>query len=58
MAGKQERKNHADHMFVEKVYDKILRERGLRREYDIVFDKWFSVKDNRIMESRGKNLVT
>ena len=58
MAGKQEGKNHADHMFVEKVYDKILRERGLRRKYDIVLDRFFPVKDNRVMESRGKNLVT
>jgi len=45
-------------MFVEKVYDKILRERGIHREYDIVFDKWFSVKDNRVMKQAGKNLVT
>ena len=58
MAGKQEGKEHADHIFVEKVYDKILRERWIHREYDIELDRYFSVKDNRVMEQAGKNLVT
>ena len=59
MAGKQEGKEHADHIYTERVYDKMLRERGFHKEYDIVLDRYFSVKDNRIriMESRGKNLV-
>jgi len=55
--GKQEGKEHADHIFIEKVYDKLLRERGMRREYDIEVDRFFSVKDNRFMKQRGNNLV-
>ena len=55
--GKQEGKEHADHIFIEKVYDRILRERGMRREYDIEVDRFFSVKDNRFMKQRGNNLV-
>ena len=56
--GIQEGKEHADHIFIEKVYDKMLRERGMRREYDTELDRFFSVKDNRFMEAEGKNLVT
>lgn len=57
MAGKQEGKEHADHIFIENVYDKMLRERGMRREYDTELDRFFSVKDNRFMKQRGNNLV-
>jgi len=56
--GIQEGKEHADHIFIEKVYDKLLRERGMRREYDTELDRFFSVKDNRVMKQAGKNLVT
>ena len=56
--GIQEGKEHADHIFIENVYDKMLRERGMRREYDTELDRFFSVKDNRFMEAEGKNLVT
>lgn len=52
--GKQEGKEHADHIFIENVYDKMLRERGMRREYDTELDRFFSVKDNRFMEKRVK----
>lgn len=58
MAGKQEGKEHADHIFIENVYDRILRERGMRREYDIEVDKWCVRKYNNIMENEGKNLVS
>ena len=58
MAGKQEGKKHADHIFIEKVYDRILRERGMRREYDIEVDKWFAKKDNSLMKTGGNKLVT
>lgn len=54
MAGKQEGKEHADHIFIEKVYDKLLRERGMRREYDTELDRFFSVKDNSLMKQRVK----
>ena len=56
--GIQEGKEHADHIFIEKVYDKILRERGMKREYDTELDRFFSVKDNRFMEAEGKQFST
>ena len=52
--GIQQGKEHADHIFIENVYDKMLRERGMRREYDTELDRFFSVKDNRFMEKRVK----
>lgn len=55
--GIQQGKEHADHIFIEKVYDKLLRERGMKREYDTELDRFFSVKDNRFMKQRGNNLV-
>ncbi len=54
MAGKQEGKEHADHIFIERVYDKMLRERGIRREYDPELDRYFPIKDNRLMKQRAK----
>ena len=56
--GIQQGKEHADRIFIENVYDKMLRERGMRREYDTELDRFFSVKDNRVMKQAGKNLVT
>lgn len=56
--GIQQGKEHADRIFIENVYDKMLRERGMRREYDIEVDKWCVRKYNNIMENEGKNLVS
>ena len=52
--GIEQGKEHADHIFIEKVYDKLLRERGIRRKYDIELDRFFSVKDNSLMKQRVK----
>jgi len=56
--GIQQGKEHADRIFIENVYDKMLRERGMRREYDTELDRFFSVKDNRFMEAEGKQFST
>lgn len=56
--GIQQGKEHADHIFIENVYDKMLRERGMRREYDTELDRFFSVKDNSLMEAEGKQFST
>ena len=54
MAGKQEGKEHADHIFIEKVYDKLLRERGITKVYDKTLDTTYFRKYNVDMEKRVK----
>lgn len=55
--GIQEGKEHADHIFIEKVYDKLLRERGIVKIHDKELDTTYFRKYNVDMKQRGNNLV-
>ena len=52
--GIQQGKEHADRIFIENVYDKMLRERGITKVYDKTLDTTYFRKYNVDMEQRVK----
>jgi len=50
--------NRHEEDVVDRVYDRILAERGIVKVYDKELDTTYFKKYNRLMENRGEKLVT